>query len=109
MHKLKTQTKRIKNGIVAISTTLMSLQLSSNLVYAQSGDWAKEAVDLSSSAELGMTQIVAGLLGLGIMGVGTKIALTGEPNFKQLGASVFGGAIVIFGPALARTLFGVNV
>lgn len=69
-------------------------------------DWAAPATTMLESLESGLISIAAPIIGIGIICYGIWAMVTGRIDIIRLGQLIVAGALISFGPALLRALFG---
>ncbi|WP_068317897.1 TrbC/VirB2 family protein [Polycladidibacter hongkongensis] len=73
---------------------------------AQASDWAAPAKSLFKDLETGLVDLAAMVVGVGVAGYGIWAVLNGRIDYSRLFHFLFGGALIFFGPAAARSLLG---
>ena len=99
MKYIKTKTALLTVAALALATVVPEIALAQT-----KEEWVKPAVGFIDVLQGGLVQVAAAVIGIGIIVIGAYTALTGHFDGKKLGASVFGGILVMAGPKMLASL-----
>ena len=99
--------KTISSSPILVASLMVAFAiLLPNVALAQAtGDaWVKPATGLIDSLRVGMVQIGAAVVAVGIIGVGIWAGLSGRMDWSRFGYVLFGGVLVMAGPSAIGAL-----
>ena len=70
------------------------------------GSWVDPIIDLFLSIQTGLGKLGAIVVGIGVMVLGLWAGLSGRMDWSRAVWIVFGGVLVVSGPALSSALLG---
>ena len=89
-----------------IGFSAFGILFSARAVFAQ--DWAAPATSLAESLESGSISIATGVLGIGVIAYGIYTIFSGHFDLRRFITCIAGGALIVIGPGLLRTLLSVS-